>query len=332
MPLQGPRPTQNFIENAVRSLRTAVKVSTFHFNALTNQQADPVVAAMLATYGPHHQVLVNIASEKDLDKGALRGRTQTLEQLFADLIKTDLPAWQQDIRNTYAEGTAGWTTLFPNDNYPFNSGTIQSKIGAVLTLRNACNGDANAAIQAVGVTVGTFYTALLTARSLQSGKKTEIIADISAADTAIKNMCIAQFGNYGGLIQKFASTPSTVEAFIDFATLSSSAHSSLYTGTANPSQKKKICTHRFAPVSTIVVTNDGTTVFKLWIAESAKSTVHPAGVTVAAGSTSIVIQAVNLGNPTHRILMLENLDPAANAAYEIYVGTKNSDPLTDPHD
>jgi hypothetical protein len=287
---------------------------------------------MLIMYGPIHQVMADLNAERLLDKGTLKSKTQTLDQLLTDLVKTQLPVWQQAIRNTYAEGTAGWTNLFPQGLYPFNSGSKDNKIDAVKVLRNACNGDAAPAVQAVGATVGAYYTLLLNARAAQTGKKTEIGTDIPAVKSAIKDMCVAQFANYGGLIQKYASTPATVAAFIDFVTLYSLQHSSMYEGTINASAIKKICTHKFAPVSTIVVTNDGDADIRLWIAESAKASVHPVGVTVPKATVNMVIQVVNLGNPTHRILMMQNLDPVTPGAYEVYVGTKNSDPLTDPHD
>jgi hypothetical protein len=46
------RPLQNFISNAVKDkIKATLKISTFHFEALTNQQADPEIAALLASYG-----------------------------------------------------------------------------------------------------------------------------------------------------------------------------------------------------------------------------------------------------------------------------------------
>jgi hypothetical protein len=325
--------SQNFILKALEEKYSlAPKVSLYHLNALTANQADPDINAMRILFAPVHTVLTNASSEKSTDIGQRIGFTGTLNSLFENLISTHLPAWQQEMRNTYAANTNEYKAFFPFGNKPFTDGRIEDKLNAVKALRDQCTADAAAAIQAVGVTVGAYYTLLLNARNAQLGKKVEVGGDRDAQQNAIKAMCVLHFSNWGKLIGKFPENQTLLNSFIDVQTLQRIAHSSLYEGTANPLQIKKVCTHRFAPVSTIVVTNDGTTDFKLWLAESAKSTVHPAGVTVPAGTVNMVIQVVNLGNPTHRVLMLQNLDPAADASYEIYVGTKNSDPLTDPHD
>ena len=67
--------SDNFIFNAVKDNFTkALKISKFHFDALTEKQADPGIAPLLASFAPVHTALENSESGKAIALGQRAGK------------------------------------------------------------------------------------------------------------------------------------------------------------------------------------------------------------------------------------------------------------------
>jgi hypothetical protein len=333
---KGFTPSQNFILHAVgKNYTKALKVAEYHYDALIDAAlgGDPDYVNMRNLFKPHYDGLIADSSAKDLQLGQRIGKTASLKTLLKkNLIQTELPAWQLSIQGTYNKKSAEYKAFFPFGNKSFLQGTIDNKIKAVKTLRDACNADSHVAVNALGATIGLFYTLLVNARSVQEGKKSAVKTDAGTEKDTIYNMCVAQFANFGGIVFKNPDNSTTIESFFDLVTLQDHHHSTLYEGTVHPLETKKVLTHKFTLDSTIVVTNTGDSDFEVWVAESAKDKIHPEGITIPAHTVEMIVPVKNIGDTHHRILMIKDLDTSADAAYEIEVGDKNSSPLADPHD
>jgi hypothetical protein len=317
---KGFQPTQNFIANAVRNnYRKAMQVSTYHINALTAEQSDPDIAALLAAYTPVHSALSDLLSEKSQDTGSRISRTQRVKNLLKELSHTHVPDWQQAIGNTYRRRSPGFTSLFPSGTKVFSNGSIESRIAATDALAKACLADSSAAVQAVGATISAFYNTLLDARSAQSGKKSEVGTDIAQYRTAIDNMCTAQFANVGMLIYKFAANPIRVNAFLDLTELKQHPHSGIYKGMVHAGRKKKVCVAKMHASGTLTITNHSDADMRLWLAKTSKSKVHAMGIVIPKRTSSMQIPVAQIGQSAHRVLMMENLDVATDGSYTIDV-------------
>lgn len=307
----------NFILNSIKGNYTkALKVSKFHFDALTEKQADPGIAPMLTEFTPVHTALENSESGKGMALGQRAGKTQSVNDLLKELVETKLPAWQQQIRNTYGAKTAEYKALFPQGNAPFETGKKDNRILAVKTLRDACTADP--ALAAVAALIAAFYILLDKARNQQLGKKTDVGGDIETEKDAITAMAKIHFKNHGKLIGLYPDDPDRIASFSDVTTLQSHVHDSIYKGTDNPGKTKKVLTHTFTAASTVTISNTSLADQKFWLTDRSNNPIHPNGITVGAGQ--IVTTAVQtLGNPVHRILMVENLNVATPGSYEVSI-------------
>jgi len=309
--------SDNFILNAVKGNYTkALKVSKFHFDALTEKQADPGIAPLLADFTPVHTALENSESDKGIALGQRAGKTLSVDGLLKELVDTDLSNWQQQIKNTYGAKTPEYKALFPKGNAPFETGKKDNRILAVKTLRDACTADP--ALAAVAALISAFYTLLNNARNEQLGKKTDVTGDIETEKDAIAAMSKIHFKNHGILIGLYSDDPDRIASFTDVTTLQSHVHDLIYKGSDNAGKIKKVLTHTFNGGSTITISNTSLADQKFWVIDRANNPIHPSGITVGAGQ--IVTSAIQtLGNPVHRILMVENLNVATTGSYEVSI-------------
>ncbi len=307
------QPGENFIRNGVReNYTTAVKVSTFHFNALTTQSSNAAIAALLTIFTPKHNALINASSTKESDLGDRIGDTKTKDDLLLDLTQNQLPEWQRLIGNVYRKKSAAFKTLFPYGLKPFNSGTIDNRILAVKTLRDKCVADASLSV--VAALIVTFYTTISTARTAQEGEKTDVTFDIGNQLDAIEQMCITQFADYGAIVNLFPNNSNKIKSFFDVVNLQKHMHSNLYEGVVNKNKIRNVATKTVKARSTIRVTCDVD--LQVWVIDSSKNKAHPHGSFVPAGVPTI-IGFPDLGDFNNRVFQIQNLSLTTQGHYSI---------------
>ena len=329
--------TQNFIEHSIgNNFTKAFKVSTYHFDKLTADAAlgDATAIALLALFAPKHNALKDFTTAKGVDLGGRKAKTATVKTLLQQVIDTELPAWQLVIQGVYAKKSDDYKAFFPQGNDPFILGKIDDRIEAIRILHDVCVADGHAIINAtLAGTINTFYTTLLNTRAAASGKKGDVKGDAGSQKAAIHDMCVQHFSNVGALIAKYPEDPDKINSYIDFVTLMDHHHSTQYNITLHADELKKALAHKFTANSTIIVSNTGEADLKLYVAEKAKDKVHPAGITVAAGTMGMVIHISDISAKAgNRILMVKNLDATNDGACEILVGDTTQGVVTDPHD
>ena len=307
-------PAVNFVRSAVGTNYTiALKVSTFHFNALTAAApSSTTIAAQLVIFTPFHTNVVNTSSTKDGAAGSRKSDTQAKDQLFLIMTQEKMPMWRQMISNVYMPGTPGFTNLFPYGMDDFYKGTIENKLLHLKTLRDKCNLDA--ALTAVATLITTFYGLISSARGNQEGEKTLVGVAIADQKAAIEAMCIQHFADYGVIVNLYPNEPTIIKSFVDVATMQAHVHSNVYEGTVNSDKIKMVATKKSTPTTKIKVTCDVDC--QVWVNDSAKNKAHPVGVFIPA-NTPTTAAFPDLGNFLNRVYQIHNLDLNTKGHYSV---------------
>lgn len=87
-------------------------LGTDHEAKLMANQADAVIAAMLATFGPVLQSFKAADLNLRIALGEYKGETQSVEELFQHLDKILLPSWEIQIFTLFPKGTSNATVKF----------------------------------------------------------------------------------------------------------------------------------------------------------------------------------------------------------------------------
>lgn len=193
-------------------------LATNHEGKLTANQADPVVAAILAVFTAilqsYRATDINLRSAL----GFYKGETQSVESMFKQLTEVVLPAWEGQIFYYYPKGTSTATQLFPQNHTPFNSGTYESRIQAIATLALGCNALPN--LGPISVIITAFHVQISSARALQLSDgegKVELLRDLR--ETARVTVCQHMYGNLGLLMNHHRTDPLEVNRYFDFSLL-----------------------------------------------------------------------------------------------------------------
>jgi hypothetical protein len=307
-------PAENFVRNGVRgNYRVALTVSTYHFNALT-KGADtiPALIPVLSTYTPVHQAVVDFSSVKKVKIGDRIGDTETKDEILLDMTQNELPEWQRLFGNVYRKKTTKWKSAFPFGTSPFYVGTIEERISAVKALRDYCLADV--LLEAIGDLISSFYTAVLAARSTQTGEKTGVGIIIGGQKETIETMCVLQFGDYGTIVSLRPDDTDFIKSFIDWVTLQQHEHAPIYEGKVNKNKIKMAVTKKMTSETKIEVTSDVD--LQVWVNNSVNNKAHPAGGFVQAGVPT-QLTFPTLGNPANRVLQIQNLSLTTQGNYSI---------------
>lgn len=208
----------SFLTATRSNYKVALVLGTDHEAKLMANQADAVIASILATFGPVLQSFkatdINLRSAL----GEYKGETQTVKELFDQLNKILLPNWELQIYLQYPKGTAPATALLPQGRKPFQNGTYESRIQEIKVLGDKC--DPIAALQPLSVVILAFHTQIESARALQQSSGEGQVASLrTLRETARVSMCVAMFGNLGLLMNHYRTNPEQVTNYFDLTLL-----------------------------------------------------------------------------------------------------------------
>ena len=240
------------------SYRMAVRISTKHDAALQAAAAglDAFFVAMYAAYHPIHLALVAAYDAWVAQGGTQESKTLTLNQLLRLLSGTYAETWMSAVKQFYGLNTARFKELFPDMKKVFQHGSQLDRIHAVAALLLAIGSDASLAT--LKATILTFYNQLLLANTTQKGSISVTNTLSHNLEEARKTSCVEQFGNYGGLIQKFKTTPETVGNYFDERALRG-GNQVLWHHSVAKTKVYTVCKHTSAPTDEWLLENDGDT-------------------------------------------------------------------------
>jgi hypothetical protein len=208
----------SFLVSTVKNYKKALVLGTDHHAKLAANQSDPVIAAMVATFGPVLDSFKTTDLNLRIALGEYKGETQTVEELFEQLNKTLLPNWELQIYLQYPKGTPSATALLPKGRQPFQKGTYESRIQEIEALGAKCA--LIVALQPLSVVILAFHTQIESARQLQqSTGEGQVAALRTLRETARVSMCQAMFGNLGLLMNHYRTNPVEVGNYFDLALL-----------------------------------------------------------------------------------------------------------------
>ncbi len=131
---------------------------------LKNEEANAVIAAILADYEPAFFAYRDLSEQYSIKSGEYEGTTLGFEE-YLDLMPPKLKEWEGIIRAIYNEDTPEEKAIFPNKRVPFESGTYEKRLEALGALKTKVTNDP--ALSAAVTTVTSFYNAASGARLVQ---------------------------------------------------------------------------------------------------------------------------------------------------------------------
>lgn len=198
--------------------KTALVLGADHVAKLTANQADLVIAAILATFNAVWLSFKATDLNLRIALGNYKGETQTVEQLFDTLNQILLPNWELQIYLQFAKGTPQATALLPQGKKPFQKGTYESRIQEIKVLGDKCA--LIVALQPLSVVILAFHVQIESARQLQQSSGEGQVAALRALrETARVSMCNAMFGNLGLLMNHYQTDPLQVMNYFDMTLL-----------------------------------------------------------------------------------------------------------------
>ena len=113
------------------SYRLAVRISLYHFAAISKMAGDPFFDALIASFSPLNTALQDAYNTWKAKGGTQQGQTLQLKQLLSLLSSTKIKGWDIAIQNVFSDTTAEYKALLPNHRGPFQLGSQDDRIAAV---------------------------------------------------------------------------------------------------------------------------------------------------------------------------------------------------------
>lgn len=297
-----------------KSYKKALKISKYHDNALSADKADPFILALYNTFHVLHLNLNTAIEDWDLQGDQQQGTTSALNQIIEVLSDSKIREWDIIIQGKYNINTPEYKTLLPNHRVPFQNGTQLERLRAVSVLSEALGmySDLDELKSSVDVFTSRFKTAYDNQKEHMNVKtrKSETVENARVA------MCIGQYANMGGLIQKYAANPEKILRYFDMSVLGNNIQTE-FTGKLKPQQVYTIAKHTFHETDEISLSNTGNTTLKFYLAPARKKQSTGQGITLAPGKKIELASA--LGNLTDPYLTVVNTDTNQSGSFEVEI-------------
>jgi len=292
---------------------SALKLSTYHDNALNATKSDPFILALYNSYHPIHVALKAAYDAANTHEGLKQGETLNINQLLKLLSSTKIQQWDIKIQSAYPQNSVQYKKLLPNRRGPFQTGEQIERIRNVQSLSQAIGADK--ALVTLKSEIDSTYALLEAAYNNQKSSINTIKTKSSDFEITNKAMCNAQFANYGALIQKHAATPEVIAQYFDLSILHSS-HQVLFTGRVKPNEVYTVVKHSFSSDDEIKINNPGSTALQVYLAETKNQLpASPNVLSVAPGKHTLSI--TDLGNIANAHVCIYNPDKTITGEFEV---------------
>lgn len=153
-----------FEVNTVGSNVKMLSLSADTYAKLKAEEANPAIAAILLIYEPVYFAYRDIDQQYGVKSGEYQGNTLDWEH-YLDQMPQKLRQWESLIRFVYIEDSPQEKAIFPNKRAPFESGTYESRLEALGSLKLKTGSDV--ALAAANAQIASFYNAASGARLVQ---------------------------------------------------------------------------------------------------------------------------------------------------------------------
>ena len=305
-----------FDNQTKNSFKGMLVITNDHYPKLVAQQANPDIANLLTrTQVPHDNYLKDYSGWKNA-KAAHKGATATATALLGDLSGTKARKWESAVIVEYDKGTEEHTTIFPQGRSPFQNGTIDERVAAVLSLKGILADFPSLAT--VLTDVDAFHTQLKTARDAQQTKEQLKAQASTDLETARKDIAIMLYRNMGALMDLFGDETAQIANYYEFSLLQQHIgdDETEVEGTVDADSSTNIL-QLSGDENSLVISNTGTVDLTFCLAPT-DTDACAAGVTVLPGHTEIVTLE-QLGDPANTYLNVTNSSPDTVGAYSVEV-------------
>lgn len=186
---------------------------------LKNEEANPVIAAILADYEPAFFAYRDLSEQYSIKSGEYEGTTLGFEE-YLDQMPPKLKEWEGIIRAIYNEDTPEEKAIFPNKRVPFESGTYEKRLEALGALKTKVTNDP--ALAGAVTSVTSFYNAASGARLVQQMTEGAVgqLSDLRENQRLLLSEEL--MGVLGELISLYRHDLAQVERYFDLSLLTDS--------------------------------------------------------------------------------------------------------------
>ena len=272
---------QNVFANVTaNSFVKFMKISLYHFNAITAKAGDPFFDTLIANYNLAHKNYLTLYNKWTASEGTHKGSTGLFDSLLQTLSITNIEDWDIKIQNIYKKGTPKYVALLPHGRKPFQSGAKDDRVIAVSNLITAIGTDAS--LVAVKALVQAVSDSLVAARSVQQGTigGTNHFSD----DLELARLVAAKlmYKNLGLLIANFFEAPESASAYFDLETIRH-AEQAEFLGHVSAHDDHFIAKRTLQPDDVIRLINTGTVPLVFRLADEKNDGAGSPSITVNAG-------------------------------------------------
>lgn len=201
--------------------RMLIMATDHHDKLLVESANDPQIASLYQLFQPAYQAFKQAYNETFQKDAFYQGNTQIVESLFAELSSTKIRQWDIWIQNVYLDNTPQYLMLLPSGRNPFQKGSYEARINAVVALEANLGSFSNLAN--VLADVNTFRLQLEQARTTQQGMEKGAANAVKAVEDRRLELAQIMQGVFGGLILRYYTNLAQVETFYELKYLRSSA-------------------------------------------------------------------------------------------------------------
>ncbi len=306
----------SFLSSSENNYFKALRMSTHLDSALHSRQSDPDIQVLYNYFHPFHVSFYDSYSIWDAQIDQQMGSTVGVKELLKHMTK-NLNGWILQINVAgILKGMPEYKNLFPKGRYPFQNGPIADRIKAVEIL-----GILLAEFTALAATktqVDTYWQQLDTARENQLGKKSITRTNSTTVEAERIKMCKAQYYVLGGLMQKFADTPSNIEMYFLVEEIRNNRQK-FFTGRVKANNNTHISKRSLKPNQHVRLNNVGLTPLTFYFAQNNFG--NPIGnLIVLKSEEDKTLNFADFNAPDGKYLFIKNNEKFVDGHFEITIG------------
>ncbi len=203
-----------------RNYKKMLTLTLDHYGKLVYAaEQDPVFIPLRDRYQPVHIAYQNSYAAWKAAEGIHEGSTGTVEGMLKQL-NSEVRSWEGTVRYVFPEDSPNERTIFPNKRAPFQTGTYEQRISAILTLSEVlATFTTQPLLVTLSATVLTFYNTIEAVRLLQTGGEIGITSKSAEVEADRIACAMGMYGNLGLLMNILRENPIGVEQFWDMTLL-----------------------------------------------------------------------------------------------------------------
>ena len=209
-----------FDANTRYNFKKMLTLTLDHYGKLVYAaNVEPLFIPIRDSYQPLHITYQNSYAAWKAAEGIHEGSTGTVEGMLTQL-NSEVRSWEGTVRYVFPEDSPNERASFPNKRAPFQKGTYEQRISAILTLSEVlATFTTQPLLVTLSTTVLTFYNTIEAVRILQTGGEIGITSKSAGVEADRKACATAMYGNLGLIMHILRETPTEIEQFWDMSLL-----------------------------------------------------------------------------------------------------------------